>query len=282
MVVNGRVWTGTDGFFIVDQMQYLAWIQSASHHLLASNLFVLRPTPSDYFQPAVAISGVIAALGVAPWLALLLWKPVAVLGTFFAMRAYANRSLDGRYARRAALTLGLLFGSFSVVYGAFGIVGDMMPDCLSWGYPFGLMAVALIVFGLLGYDQARTQGRLVWAPGLLGAVASTLHPWQGELMIVIIVLAELVRWREHRALRKLALPVLTVVLTGAAAALLRGARARRHLLGPGPEGEQAHVLVRVDRAGCGAAGAVRDPRLPRPSRAASWSCCRGSGRWRRC
>ena len=76
-IAHDRVWTGTDGFFIVDQMQYLAWIQSASHHLLVSNLFVLRSTPSDYFQPAVAISGAIAALGVAPWLALLLWKPVA-------------------------------------------------------------------------------------------------------------------------------------------------------------------------------------------------------------
>ena len=41
-IAHDRVWTGTDGFFIVDQMQYLSWIQSASHHLLISNLFVLR------------------------------------------------------------------------------------------------------------------------------------------------------------------------------------------------------------------------------------------------
>ena len=78
MVVNGRVWTGTDGVYIVDQMQYLAWIRDASHHVLSSNLFVLRATPHDYFQPAVVISGAITALGVAPWLSLLLWKPVAV------------------------------------------------------------------------------------------------------------------------------------------------------------------------------------------------------------
>jgi BASS family bile acid:Na+ symporter len=48
--------------------------------------------------------------------------------------------------RRAVLLLGLFFGSFSVIYGSFGIVGDMMPGWLSWGYPFGLIAVALIVF----------------------------------------------------------------------------------------------------------------------------------------
>ena len=66
------------------------------------------------------------------------------------------------------LLLGLFFGSFSVVYGSFGIVGDMMPGWLSWGYPFGLIAVALIVFALLGYDRARAEGRVAWVPGLLG------------------------------------------------------------------------------------------------------------------
>jgi hypothetical protein len=214
MVAHGLVWTGTDGFFIVDQMQYLSWIQSAAQHLLVNNLFVLRDTPSDYFQPAVMISGVVAALGVAPWLALLLWKPIAGVGIFLAVRAYCNRSLEGRPAQRAGLILGLLFGSFSVVYGALGIVGDMMPAWLSWGYPFGLMSVALIAFALLGYDRARTAGRVVWVPGLLGGLASTLHPWQGELMILIIIGAEAIRWREHRTLRTLRLPVLTLLLAG--------------------------------------------------------------------
>lgn len=217
---NGLVWTGTDGFFIVDQMQYLAWIQSAAHHLLASNLFVLRDTPSDYFQPAIAISGIVSALGVAPWLALLLWKPVAVLSTFLATRAVVNHCFDDIVERRAALTLGVLFGSFSVVYGAFGIVGDMMPTWLSWGYPFGLIAVAVIVFGLLRYDRSRAAARLDWVPGLLGGLASTLHPWQGETMILLVLGAELVRWRDlrlwwrSRQYHRLALPLLTVSLTG--------------------------------------------------------------------
>ncbi|HEY5189456.1 MAG TPA: hypothetical protein VII87_10510 [Solirubrobacteraceae bacterium] len=214
-IAHGRVWTGTDGWFIVDQMQYLAWIQSASHHLLVANLFVLRDTPSDYFQPAVAISGAIAALGVAPWLALLLWKPVAVTATFFALRAYAHRTVTTVGQRRAVILLGLFFGSFTVIYGSFGIVGDMMPGWLSWGYPFGLIAVALIVFALLGYSQARERGSIAWAPGVLGGVASTLHPWQGELLILILAMAELLRWREHRRGEGLALPGLTLVLTGA-------------------------------------------------------------------
>src|SRR6185437_11440080 len=88
---DGLTWTGTDGYYIVDQMQYLSWIQSAAHHGLISNLFVLRSTPSDYFQPAIIISGIVAAFGVPSWLALLLWKPVAVVTLFLAMRAVANR-----------------------------------------------------------------------------------------------------------------------------------------------------------------------------------------------
>jgi hypothetical protein len=213
-IVHGLVWTGTDGFFIVDQMQYLAWIQSASHHLLVANLFVLRGTPSDYFQPAVAISGVIAALGVAPWLALLLWKPVAIIATFFAARSWAHTSTSGTGQRRAMIALCLFFASFSTVYGSFGIVGDMMPTWQSWGYPFGLLAVALIVFAMIGYAQARDAGRTVWIPGVLGGVASALHPWQGETLVLIIVIAELVRWRDHRSWPSLSLGVTTLTLTG--------------------------------------------------------------------
>ncbi len=217
---DGLVWTGTDGYYIVDQMQYLSWIQSAAHHGLISNLFVLRSTPSDYFQPAILISGAITALGAASWLSLLLWKPVAVVGLFLATRAVANRSFSVRIERRAALILGLLFGSFTVIYGALGILGDLMPTWLSWGYPFGLMAVALVLFALVRYDRSRGAGRPDWIPGLLGAVASTLHPWQGETLILLVLGAELVRWRDlllwwrTEQWRRLALPVLTLVLTG--------------------------------------------------------------------
>ena len=213
-IANHEVWTGTDGFFIVDQLQYLSWIQSASQHVLVANLFVLRSTPSDYFQPAIAISGVLVALGVPPWLSLLLWKPVAVVGTFLAIRAYAYRTVQRRAERRVVLTLGMFFGSFTVIFGALGVVGDMVPGWLSWGYPFGLMAVALIIFALLSYERARSAGELIWAPGAMGALASTLHPWQGELMILVIAIAELIRWRENRTLRRLRLPVATLVLTG--------------------------------------------------------------------
>ncbi len=218
---HGLVWTGTDGFYIVDQMQYLAWIKDASHHFLASNLFVLRGTARDYFQPAVAISGGLAALGMAPSLALLLWKPVAVLAAFLGVRGYARRSVTGLWARRAVLVLGLFFASFTIIYGNLGVLGDLFPAFLSWGYTFGLVALAAMLFALLAYERARARGLssprnwMVWAPGLLGALASSLHPWQGEVLVLIVIGAELTLWRvTGRAPWRSALPGITLVLTG--------------------------------------------------------------------
>ncbi len=183
VVVHGRVWTGTDGEYAVDQLQYLAWIRDTAAHGLVSNLFVLHPTPADYFQPAIMISGGLTALGVAPWLSLLLWKPVAVLTFFLALRAYVARSLPGRWPRRTALVLALFFGSFSSVYGAFNVLGDLSPVFLTWGYVFGVIALAAMVAALVAYGDARATGRRRWLPGLLGATASALHPWNGELLI---------------------------------------------------------------------------------------------------
>jgi hypothetical protein len=203
VVVNGRVWTGTDGSYITDQLQYLAWIQAASRHLLVSNLFVLHGTPADYFQPAVAISGLLVAFGMSPWLALLVWKPVAVIGLFFAVRAFARRALPeaGRGAWLVVIALTLFYGSFTVVYGSVGVLGDLFPGFMSWGYPFALMALAALIFALLGYDTARRAGRVAWGPGLLGALAGILHPWQGELLVVVLVCVELFSSETRAVLR---------------------------------------------------------------------------------
>jgi hypothetical protein len=215
VVFDGAVWTGTDGVYIVDQMQYLAWIRDASHHFLVSNLFVLRDTPADYFQPAVAISGGLTALGLPPTLSLLLWKPVAVVAFFLAARAYARRSVATVWPRRAVLVLTLFFGSFTVVYGNVTVLGDLWPGFLSWGYVFGLLALATMVGALVAYDDRRTGGRRLWLPGLLGAVSSLLHPWNGELLIALVVAAELVMLARRRYSRaQLGLTAATLIGTG--------------------------------------------------------------------
>ena len=201
VVVHGRVWTGTDGEYIVDQLQYVAWIRDSAAHGLVSNLFVLHHTPANYFQPAIVISGGLTALGMAPWLSLLLWKPVAVVTFFLAVRSYIWRSRAGRWPRRTALVLALFFGSFTGVYGSLNVMGDLSPMFLTWGYVFGVMALAAMVAALVAYSDARARGRRIWLPGLLGAVASSLHPWNGELLIVLILAAEAVMllgaWLAH-------------------------------------------------------------------------------------
>ncbi|MGI8411390.1 MAG: hypothetical protein ACR2LV_01980 [Solirubrobacteraceae bacterium] len=218
VLAHARVWTGTDGVYLVDQMQYLAWIRDSSRHVLVSNLFVLRATSADYFQPLVVISGAVSALGVAPWLSLLLWKPVAVGTSFFAVRAYVHRSLPGRWARRVALVLALFFGSFTIVYGSFGVLGDLFPGFLSWGYVFGLIALAAMVGALVAYERAREGNRLRWMPALLGGLASLVHPWNGELLILLVIGSELVlrvgRGRCGRPWR-LVLPAVTTTVTAA-------------------------------------------------------------------
>jgi hypothetical protein len=214
VVGHGRLWTGTDGVYLADQLQYLAWIRDASRHVLASNLFVLHATPADYFQPSIALSGGLTALGVAPWLALLIWKPIAVGACFFAVRQYVARSLPTRLGRRTALVLALFFGSFTVIHGSPGTIGDMSLGFLSWGYVFALLAVAVLVAALLAYDRLRSRDRAGWLPGALGMLAGLLHPWHGALLIVTILGAEAsLRVGYRRETRGLALPVVTILLT---------------------------------------------------------------------
>jgi hypothetical protein len=169
-------------------------------------MFVLRSTPHDYFQPVIVISAGLHALGVAAWLALLLWKPVAVGVALLAVRAYVRRTLAARFDRLAALTLALFFASF-------GVLGDEWLPFWTWGYPFGLLAIAAVVAGLISYDRARAEGRFTWMAPILGLAASFTHPWQGELLILIVIGAELATWKRGEDLRRLAQPAATVIAT---------------------------------------------------------------------
>jgi hypothetical protein len=216
---SGLRWTGTDGLFITDQMQYLGWIRSASQHFLISDMFVLRHTPADYFQPAIVVSAALTLLGVPIWLALLLWKPAAVLASFFAARAVAHRTLSRPWQRRAALALALFYGSFTHIFGQVTVIGDLFPGALAWGYPFALLALAVMAYALVLYDRARAADRITLWPALLGAFAGLLHPWNDEAFVLVVLGAELAALRGGLpGRRRLALAALTVA--GAATSLL--------------------------------------------------------------
>jgi hypothetical protein len=200
---HGRVWTGTDGLLAQDQMQHLAWVRDVAGHGLASNLFVAEPRPHDYIQPVVAISAALTALGVAPWLAVLLWKPVAVGACFAAVRALVSATVRGSRARVAVLALGLLYAGWGTVaarvldlhgFAWWAISNEIWLPFWSWGYPFALIAFAAMVAALLSYARDREAGRIGWAAPALGALAAWLHPWQGQTLILMLVGAEAVLW----------------------------------------------------------------------------------------
>lgn len=184
---RGGAWTGTDGLFTADQLQYLAWIRDASRHFLASNLFVLTPTPADYLQPMMTISGGLVALGMAPWLALLAWKPVALVVVLTAVMALIHRTVPGVGARRAALAVALFAGTDRMFI-------DLWLPVWSWGYPYALVALGAAILALLRYERARADERLPFASAALALLAGWLHPWQGEVLILSLIGAEVVTW----------------------------------------------------------------------------------------
>lgn len=189
--VQGRVWTGSLGMFPSDQLQYMAWVRDASHHLLVSDLYVLHPTPHDYLEPLVALAGGLTALGVPPWAALVAFQPLAVGVLFLAIRRYVHRSVSGRWERRTTLTLALFAGPFVILFSPFGpVVAEWLPFW-TWGYLPGVVAVAALVGALVAYEQAMKQGRRLWLAPVLGLLASWLHPWQGEELLLILLVYEL-------------------------------------------------------------------------------------------
>ncbi len=203
-----HIWTGVAGPYIGDQLQYLAWIQEASRHVLIPNPFDSVPGPADYLNPALVISGALERLGLTASWSYLLWTPVAVLLLFGAARAYCRRILTGTAQRRAALVLALFYISPATLllnhpswlpplarYYLPVVSKEMWPVLYLWGYPFTAIAVASLALSLLAYERDRRHRRVgPWAP-LLGLVCGWMQPWQGATALGVIVVSEAVMWR---------------------------------------------------------------------------------------
>jgi len=104
------VFNGSEGLAVADHLQYLAWIRGSGEHALFSNRFDVEDDPYLFFHPMFAISGLAWNLGASVQLALLAWKPAAVLGLFAGFAAYVRRMLgEHPGAAAAALALSLFF-----------------------------------------------------------------------------------------------------------------------------------------------------------------------------
>jgi hypothetical protein len=210
VIRHGGVWSGTDGIAAQDQMQYLAWIRDASEHGLASNLYVLDPSRHDFIQPLVAVSALLTALGLPPWLGLLLWKPVALAGCYVAVRAFVWETVDERTDRVAALVAALFFTGWGVIAlhaldsHANGVqwtivTNEMWVPYAMWGYEFAAIGFASMVGALVLYGRDRERGTVGWMAPALGALAAWVHPWQGQALLLMLLASEAVlrrpRWR---------------------------------------------------------------------------------------
>jgi hypothetical protein len=219
------VWTGTDGPYVADQMNYLGWIEVAARHVLISDPFTIGATPSDYLHPGIAISGFLVRIGLTPGWAYLVWKPVAVVVIFVGSRRYVRASLTGLWSRRIALVLCLFYISpASVVlvathlshWAPFSLLQsidtEIWPVIYLWGYPFTAISIGLFVLGLLAYERDRRMERVGVAAPLLGFLCAWLQPWQAATLIGIVALSELIlRFRGERG--HLTLPLVMFAAT---------------------------------------------------------------------
>jgi len=222
-----RIWTGTDGPYVADQMNYLGWIAVSARHVFISDPFTIGASPSDYLHPGIAVSGLLVRWGMTPGWAYLVWEPVAVVVLFAGSRRYVRASIGGLWSRRIALVLCLFYLSpaWVLVNGAHlthwahasllqSIDTEIWPVIYLWGYPFTAIAVGVFVFALLAYERDRRMHRVGVVAPLLGLVCAWLQPWQAATLIGMVVLTELLlRLRGERG--HLALPVAMVTATAA-------------------------------------------------------------------
>ena len=200
--VRGGEFGGWEGFVVADQGQYLVWIREAGEHVLIANRFDMRPDDHVFLHPTLLLSGVLSAIGVSEPLAYLLWKPVGVIVLFWGVWRYVRHRLEGLWQRRAALVLALFFvppfAVLSPLWGETGrgtfdfVSGEIWPAGHFWGYPMSAICVGITPLVFLWVERAlagRRRGReIAWAAAA-GALVSSLHPWQGAMIVAVVGLA---------------------------------------------------------------------------------------------
>jgi len=211
-------WTGTNGLYLGDQMQYLGWIRDSAQHVLIGDPYQTNESPHDFLEPGLVISGFLVRLGVSVWLSYLMWVPIAASVLFVAARAYVRRLISGKAARRCALILALFYISpvaelAELTHWNQGIFVrsmalEMWPGFYLWGYPLTAIAVALMIATLITYGRDRRDGKVrAWAP-ICALFCAWLQPWQGSTLLLIVLAAEaLLWWRKQRV--SLVLPAIT-------------------------------------------------------------------------
>ena len=220
------VFTGSDGHFVADNMQYLAWIREAGEHVLSSNRYDVVDDPALFLHPMFALSGAAWRLGLSLQLALIGWKPLALIVLFTGYAAYVRSRLTGSGERAAALALALFFFTPAVPLLAWtGLEGQLFPTLvigfelfsagLVWAVLPTAVTVGLVPLFLLGVERILEREEpagpwLLAGTAAAGALAGWLHPWQG--VTLLLILAGIAAWgRLDRVYLRLTIPGLATL-----------------------------------------------------------------------
>jgi hypothetical protein len=215
LALQGRPLSGVEGIFPPDQFQYFAWIREAAHHGLIGNRFDLAEGSRPFLHPGFGLSGLLHALGVPIALAYLAWKPVAIAVTFLGCVLYVRRLVRGRAKRQVALVIALFsvmpavavvawtnWGGNPRQYTFDFISGEMWTGQYLWGYTMTAIAVFMVPLVLLGIEAWREHRRprtlALCALGTL--IVFWLQPWQGGVLVLIVMAVEGLRFVRSREL----------------------------------------------------------------------------------
>lgn len=201
-VAHHETFTGADGLFAGDQLQYLSWIRSSGEHWLAADDFTLAGSGNVFLHPMFFISGLLSRAGVGVTVSYLVWLPVATVVLFVGFRRYVQQTVTSAGARLAALALSLFFvtpadplvGWTSQSTGLEVFGGEMSPASVLWGYLPVVIAIGLmplfalhVAKALSGNADRGSRWHWGWAAAT-GLLVSWLHPWQGETLLAVTLL----------------------------------------------------------------------------------------------
>ena len=206
VIFDGLTWSGAFGY-VFDSMQYLAWTREMGDHLFSANMFSLDPPVRNYINPGLKISGLLYWVGFSPALAYGIWVPLGIVALIFTVTKFIrNLGLSG-WAAIAALAIALLYklpaGDFiksivpkqnwnATVYAGY----DTWPTFWSWGYSLTAIAISLLCAGVMVYERERSNNKAFSLPlATIALVTAWLQPWQGALLLGMIVLGELLALR---------------------------------------------------------------------------------------
>lgn len=202
VAVNGFTWSGASGW-VLDSMQYLAWVREIADHGLSADLFSLEPPVRDYFNPALGLSALLVLAGLPVPVAYALWTPVGILVFSIVVVRYSVRMLGRGMPAVCAVAIALLYKipSAEVLQDllprkALNIVraSEAWPVFWAWGFGLTLVSVALLCWSLMLYEDLRGagQGSRAKTAGLVAAVLACtwLQPWQGVTLVATLVAAE--------------------------------------------------------------------------------------------